>query len=185
MPLGRTTLAAMLTLVASSCESPAGPVATAAVPEMAAALLGEPGSGVAASLTGSGHYTSGGELRTLSVSAVRRADGSVAGEYHVTIHAIDSFLHVGVTCLSVRNDTAWVAGVIESTNHPAIVEGTVSYFWAVDGGEGAGSMDVVSTARINDRPGEDQRFCSLMPDEDFSGLPGNVVEHGTVQVRGG
>lgn len=144
-----------------------------------------PAAGVVASATGSGHYTSGGELRTLGFSAVRRADGSVSGQYQVVIHAIDRSFHVGVTCLSVRNDTAWIAGIIERTDHPVIREGTVSYFWVADGGEGPGAVDKVSTARINDRPGEDQRFCSLMPDEAFSGLPGNVVEHGNVQVRGG
>lgn len=142
-------------------------------------------AGVEASATGSGHYTSGGELRTLGFSAVRRADGSVSGEYHVVIHAVDRFFHVSVTCLSVRNDTAWIAGIVDRTDHPVIREGTVSYFWAVDGGEGPDAVDKVSTARINDRPGEDQRFCTLMPDEAFSGLPGNVVEHGNVQVRGG
>lgn len=142
-------------------------------------------SGVVASATGSGHYTDRGELRTLTFSAVRHADGSVRGQYEVVLHASDRFFHVSVTCLSVRNDTAWIAGIVDRTNHPVIREGTVSYFWAVDGGEGAEATDKVSVARINDRPGEDQRFCSLMPDEDFSGLPGRVVEHGNVQVRGG
>jgi hypothetical protein len=41
----------------------------------------------------------------------------------------------------------------------------------------------MSTARINDALGEDQRFCGLKPNEQFSGLPGNVLVHGNVQVR--
>jgi hypothetical protein len=171
-------------LVASACETPAEPGADpgADLPDAVVSLADQ---GVVASATGSGHYTSGGELRTLSFNAVKRVDGSVSGKFHVTIHAIDRFFHVNVTCLSVRNDTAWVAGIIDKTDHPVIQEGTVSYFWAVDGGEGAGTTDKVSVARINDRLGEDQRFCGLMPDEAFSGLPGQVVEHGNVQVRGG
>lgn len=148
-------------------------------PELAASRAG----GVVASATGSGHYPSGGELRTLAFSAVAGEDGSASGEYQVTLHAIDRFFHVSVTCLVVRNDTAWIAGVIDRTNHPAIVPGRVSYFWAVDNGEGDGAVDIVSTARINDPPGEDRRFCSLTPDAAFSGLPGNAIQHGNVQVR--
>lgn len=177
----RTILPTLLLAALAACDSPADP-GPAADP----ALSRHPvEAGVVASATGSGHYTSGGELRTLAFTATRRADGTVNGEYQVNIHAIDAYFHVAVTCLSARNDTAWIAGIITGTDHPVIREGTVSYFWAVDGGEGHGATDVVSTARINDRLGEDQRFCSLMPDEDFSGLPGHVVEHGNVQVQGG
>lgn len=184
MLLTRSTQICLIALLAAACDSPAAPGGPEPTFQPSAATVSVP-AGVVASATGSGHYTVGGELRTLSVSAVRGADGSVHGKYHITIHAIDRFLHVGVTCMSVRNDTAWVAGVVESTNHPAIVEGRVSYFWAVDGGEGDQAIDVVSTARINDAPGEDQRFCTLMPDEDFSGLPGNDVEAGNLVVIGG
>lgn len=59
------------------------------------------------------------------------------------------------------------------------------YFWTVDNGEASGTPDVMSAARINDALGEDQRFCRLTPDEPFSGLPGNALVHGNVQVRGG
>lgn len=176
----------LTSVVVAACEQPVGPFADEGPglePDGSLAPFAAATSAVIASATGSGHFTSGGELRTLAFTAVRRADGSVSGQYQVVIHAIDRFLHVSVTCLSVRNDTAWIAGVIDRTNHPVIQEGTVSYFWAVDGGEGAGAEDKVSIARINDRLGEDQRFCSLMPDEEFSGLPGRVVEHGNVQVR--
>ena len=86
--------------------------------------------------------------------------------------------------MTVRNDTAWVAGIIRQTNHPVLVPGRVSYFWAVDGGEGEGAIDKVSIARINDEPGEDRRFCRITPDEAFSRLPGVIVEHGNVQISG-
>ena len=140
---------------------------------------------VVASATGSAHYFSGGELRTMAFSAVAKEDGTASGEYQVNIHAIDRYFHVSVTCMVVRNDTAWVAGIIDRTNHPVIVPGSVSYFWTVDNGEQSGTPDKMSTARINDAAGEDRRFCGLTPDEQFSGLPGNVLVHGNVQVRGG
>jgi hypothetical protein len=138
---------------------------------------------VVASATGSGHFAQGGELRTFTFAAVGRADGSASGEYHVTIHAIDAFFHATVTCMRARGDTAWVAGVIDRTNHPVIQAGTVTYFWTVDGGEDPDATDIVSVARINDALGQDQVFCGLTPDEDFSGLPGRAVEKGNVQVR--
>jgi hypothetical protein len=139
--------------------------------------------GIVASAAGSAHYLSGGELRTMAFSAVAKEDGSASGEYQINIHAIDRYFHVSVTCMVVRNDTAWVAGVIDRTNHPAIIPGRVSYFWTVDNGEGQNTPDEMSTARINDAVGEDQRFCGLTPSEQFSGLPGNPLVHGNVQVR--
>jgi hypothetical protein len=173
MPLTPVLLVAGLSACADTNAGPTTPI------EPAAVVTG----GVTGSATGSGHYTSGGELRTLGFSAVAHADGSASGEYQVTIHAIDRFFHVSVTCLVVRNDTAWVAGIIDRTNHPVIVPGTVSYFWMFDDGEGPDAVDEVSTARINDVPGADRQFCTLTPDEAFSGLPGNEIEHGNVQVR--
>jgi hypothetical protein len=140
--------------------------------------------GIVASAVGSAHYMSGGELRTMSFSAVSREDGTAQGEFHVTIHAIDRFFHVNVTCLAVRNDTAWVAGIIDQTNHPAVIPGRVSYFWTTDKGEGGTTLEKMSTARINDAAGQDQVFCGLKPSESFSGLPGNTLIHGNVQVRG-
>ena len=175
----RTILPFAAVAIIAGCGSPDDLVGVAA-PEAGALSV----SAGPATATGSGHFTSGGELRSFALSAVGRDDGSASGEYQIVIHAIDRFLHVGVTCMVVRNDTAWVAGIITKTNHPAIIEGTVSYFWAVDGGEGEGAVDKVSIARINDRLGEDRRFCSLTPDEAFSGLPGRVVEKGNVQISG-
>lgn len=149
----------------------------------AAAPAGLLNSAAPAAATGSGHYFSGGEMRTFAFSAVDHGDGTASGNFQIVIHAIDRYVQAGVTCLTVRNDTAWIAGIITKTNHPAVIPGTVSYFWTVDGGEGAGAEDKVSTARINDAAGEDARFCSITPDEAFSGLPGNVVQRGNVQVH--
>ena len=168
-------LLASVTLLAA-CEAGTDPTAPSAAP--AAAVTAAP-----TSATGSGHYFSGGEMRTFAFSAVEHRDGSASGQFEIVIHAIDRHIQASVTCVRVRNDTAWVAGVVTKTNHPAVIVGRVSYFWAVDGGEGAGAEDKVSTARINDRVGEDARFCALMPDEQFSGLPGNVVLRGNVQVH--
>lgn len=168
-------LLASLTLLAA-CEAGTDPTAPSAAP--AATVTAAP-----TSATGSGHYFSGGEQRTFAFSAVEHADGSASGQFEIVIHAIDRYIQANVTCVTVRNDTAWVGGVVTKTNHPAVIVGRVSYFWTVDGGEGADAVDKVSTARINDAVGEDARFCSITPDEAFSRLPGNVVLRGNVQVH--
>ena len=177
----RRHLVGMLVAVAgvSACAESSSPARVLAPGE---ASLSQ---GIVASAVGSAHYMSGGELRTMSFSAVSKDDGTAEGEFHVTIHATDRFFHVSVTCMAVRNDTAWVAGIIDQTNHPAVIPGRVSYFWTTDKGEGQATLpDKMSTARINDALGQDQRFCGLMPSEQFSGLPGNVLVHGNVQIRG-
>jgi hypothetical protein len=160
-----------------ACEESSAPVRTL-LPDGASLS-----QGITASAAGSAHYMSGGELRTMGFSAVGKDDGSARGEFQVNIHATDRYFHVTVTCMAVRNDTAWVAGIIDRTNHPAVIVGRVSYFWTVDNGEGQDTPDKMSTARINDAAGQDQVFCGLKPTEQFSGLPGNVLVHGNVQVN--
>lgn len=170
-------LVGILVLAVAACDTTSAPTRPLVTDQPSRS------QGIVASANGSAHYMSGGELRTMAFSAVAKEDGTASGEYQINIHAIDRYVHVSVTCMRVRNDTAWVAGIIDRTNHPAIIPGRVSYFWAVDNGEGQATPDKMSTARINDVVGEDQRFCSLQPDEQFSGLPGNVVLHGNVQVK--
>jgi len=94
----RSIVPFLVVLVAAACETPVEP--RTAVIE--ASLVAAHQQGAVASATGSGHYTSGGALRTLSFNAVKRADGTTSGNYHVTIHAIQRFFDVNVTCLSVR-----------------------------------------------------------------------------------
>lgn len=137
--------------------------------------------GVVASATGSGHYTAGDQIRTLAFNAVKKADGSVAGSYQINVHVLDLWFHVDVTCLETEDNTAWIGGIISQTNRPDFIQvGSVSYFYAIDNGEGkAAPADVVSVARINDRDGADEEFCTLKP----LLLPPRPVEKGNVQVR--
>jgi hypothetical protein len=153
--------------------------ASSSTQPLVAPLLDAGGAGVVESATGSGHYISGDQIRTFAFSAVRRADGSVSGEYQINVHASDLFFHVTVTCMDVVGNTAWVAGIIDKASGPPVVEGTVSYFYAIDGGEGADAVDVVSVARINDRPEAAQEFCTEHP----TVLPPRTIVHGNVQVR--
>src|SRR5687767_14324574 len=108
--------AALGLVMAATAQSQAGP-----------AMADE---GVVASATGSGHFTSGGELRTFAVAAVKRADGSVSGEYQVRSRAgAGAVFHVGVTCMSVVGNQAWVAGIIEQSDDPRSEERRVGKEW--------------------------------------------------------
>jgi hypothetical protein len=170
-----SSVAVVVACALSGCDSPL-PAPTELVGGKLALQSSE---GVQQSATGSGHYTAGDEIRTFAFSATKRADGSVSGQYQINVHASDLFFHVAVTCMDVVGNTAWVAGIITKASGPPVVEGTVSYFYATDGGEGPDAVDIVSVARINDRPEAAEEFCTQHPRV----LPPRVVEQGNVQVR--
>ncbi|MFN0180314.1 MAG: hypothetical protein ACKVZ0_16055 [Gemmatimonadales bacterium] len=136
--------------------------------------------------TGSGHtdLPVSGDMRNFTFHAVTHPNGTVSGSYRLARHDIDAWFRVDVTCMSVQGNTAWVGGIIAETNVPNLIRvGTVSYFFATDNGEGAGSPpDRLSRARTNDAPGQDQAFCALQPTAIFDPNPLTVVQ-GNVQLR--
>ncbi|HXV86560.1 MAG TPA: hypothetical protein VD793_07665 [Gemmatimonadales bacterium] len=141
-----------------------------------------PAFGVAANgdhrVVGSGHVEQSAGLREFVFHALQDADGNAKGSYTITLPS-GVFLTVNVTCMSVVGNTGWVAGRIAETNSSAIRVGSVSYFYAIDNGEGDGVPDRVSAARINDVDGEDVLFCANRP----LLLPSLTVTDGNVQVR--
>lgn len=164
-------VAAGIALLACSAAEEAG---------LSGPQLSAHGNGVLASATGSGHYYVADEIRTLAFSAVQHADGSASGEYQIDVHASNTSFHATVTCMAVVGNTAWIAGVIDWASGPPVIPGTVTYFYAKDNGEGTGAApDIVSVARINDRPEADEEFCTTRP----LGLPPREVVNGNVQVR--
>jgi hypothetical protein len=75
---------------------------------------------------------------------------------------------------------AWIAGIVRNARGAIPRDGTVSYFYVTDNGEGANSvLDRASGIRINDLPGQDLVFCTDRPVV----LPDSEVAHGNVQVR--
>ncbi|MDH3223908.1 MAG: hypothetical protein OEO23_09340 [Gemmatimonadota bacterium] len=129
---------------------------------------------------GNGHVPFASGIREFTFHAKEQADGSAAGSYKIELTALDLFFEVEVSCMAVDGNTAWVAGHIRDSNAGFIEIGSVSYFYAIDNGEGAGSTpDVVSTARINDVAGEDLLFCADRP----LILDSFPIQSGNVQVR--
>jgi hypothetical protein len=174
--ISRFTIPA-LAAIALACDSPV------VEPELALDTFAANASsaGVIASATGAAHRIRGDELWVLSFNAVKRADGSVTGQYRVDRKDIPVSFNVDVTCMSVAGNTAWVAGIIRNQAGGLAIDGTVSYFYVIDNGEGPnGGGDMVSALRLNDAAGEDTEFCTDQP----LLLAAVPVELGNVHVRG-
>ncbi len=165
-----------LTLATAACD------AAFTSPQDAPPIQAAVGSG--RSVTGSGHtILANGDQRNFTFHAKIHPDGSVSGSYRLALHSIDAWFTVDVSCLVFDGNTAWVAGHISDTNVPNLIRvGSVSYFYAIDGGEGAGTIDKVSRARTNDALGQDAVFCATKPLALFDPNPLTVVS-GNVQVR--
>jgi hypothetical protein len=168
---------AALAVLTLACDTPIAAPDTAVEPFAASATH----AGVIASATGAAHRIRGGEVWVLSFNAIKRADGHVTGQYRVDRKDIPVSFNVDVTCMSVSGNTAWIAGIIRNQSGDIAVNGTVSYFYVIDNGEGPnGGGDIVSALRLNDVAGEDVLFCEDQP----LLLPSAPVELGTVTVRG-
>jgi hypothetical protein len=136
--------------------------------------------GVVQSATGSGHFESGGELRTFAFSAVQRADGTVQGEWQVVSRVgAGTKLHGDVVCVSVLGNRAWVGTRIESSDNPVVVIGSEGGFRVVDNGEGNDPPDQTSVAFFNGPAGFAQNYCNNRP----AAPPLNAVLNGNIQVR--
>ena len=102
----------VLPLVLAACDAPTGPD-----PALDAPLRSVGASdGIAASVTGSGIRDLDPDphrqfIRAFTVSAVKRTDGTVKGQYNLVIGSgSETHLHGDVTCLVVKGGRAWIAG---------------------------------------------------------------------------
>ena len=126
-------------------------------------------------VTGSGHFTRGGQLRTFSFSAVKRADGTVTGEWQRFARAIGAKAHGDVTCFTIDGNQAWLGGVVErTTTIPGEVRWTV-----IDNGEGANSApDQISLQGVGGGPGSADASCAAqLPRTMFDIEKGNIQIH--------
>ncbi len=130
---------------------------------------------VVESVTGSGHFTRGGQLRTFSFSAVKRADGTVTGEWQRFARAIGAKAHGDVTCFTINGNQVWLGGVVErTTTIPGEVAWTV-----IDNGEGANSAaDQISLQSVGGGPGFADAFCGAQPPRTMFD-----IEKGNIQIH--
>ena len=125
-------------------------LAAVALPRSAAA-----GKGGNPSVTGQAKLIIGGELRSLSFSAVRQKDGTVTGQAELNNRAQELKMHVEVNCLHVNGNIATLSGPITESTLPSVV-GRTAVFRVVDNGQGANDpRDLSSLVKLTSVPCED------------------------------
>lgn len=159
MSIRRSTTFMAIALLAACGTQPLEPEAEteAELMEQTAQLRAYPDTRVR--LNGEVATGEGSAERVVTVRARSNRRG-VQGTYRVELTGPGLFFEVDVTCLTRRDNVAWIAGHISDSNAEIIQIGSVSYFYVIDRGNGRyGEPDIVSTARINDVEGEDLLFC--------------------------
>lgn len=170
-----TSVLALCGLVILGCEAPTQPEASFELePTVARAASSTP------AVTGSAHFLTGGQPRTVVINAVEHVDGSVSGTMQISIKAFDAWWHTDVECVTVAGDRAFLGGTITEASDARIQVGTKSYLWVEDHGEGsAASPDRVSIAGLNETQQGLDDFCGLVQNL----LPGTDVLRGNVQIH--
>jgi len=188
--------------VLACADTPAEPDAS---PD-AATLATFAANGVASSgkvvemVTGSGHFVTQppaldpGNWRTFSMTATKKADGSVKGSFQRVVHPDGGppteVVHGTITCFTIIGNTAWIGGHREDLDPSDLA------FQVVDNGEGSGDPpDMVGlsieAATWGYPAGFAEEFCETTPTElDFGPvfgiLPISVVltpvEGGNIQI---
>lgn len=150
-----------------------------------------------ATVTGSGHLLRpDNSIRAFTISAVRHPDGSVSGEYQLTVAPVRLFQDVGVspptialhgtvTCMSVVDNSAYIGGTVDSSRNAELVFGTNDLRGAaielIDNGKGpAAPADEISSVAVY-VPGS----ASTPQDYCDDPVPGTVfsIDQGNITVR--
>ncbi len=140
----------------------------------AAQLVGNP---VVQSATGQGSLIQADERRTFAFSAIKRADGSVSGEFELIGRLSGVIIHGTVLCLTVVGTDAWVGGVIDHSNIDLFGE---TLFRVRDNGEGRqAEPDRISLMFVNQPPGSAAAYCASTPQNPRL----NPIIAGNIQVR--
>jgi hypothetical protein len=166
------------------CKLFAGP-AVLAVLAVAAVMLVQPATSssnkIVASATGSGHLTTGGELRTFSFSAHKYADGTVTGEMQVNNRQQGTVTHHKISCLVVSGNKAYAGTTIDSSSDAGFV-GVQSIFEVRDNGEGKNAPADQATLFWYGG-GITAASCANAGWQAFLDSVLLTVEHGNVQVH--
>ncbi len=140
---------------------------------------------VTESATGSGHIVSGGELRVFTHNARNKSNGPVNGHFNLNRH--DAGIHIGgsVICLNVDGNTAYFAGVIETSNSEitAFDPGSFVVWSTIDNGEGSGNdPDQISFVFGNAgfTQADVEAICGAGPN---AGFGYSDIEQGNIQIR--
>jgi len=123
---------APLMVIAAGCETAGPPLEPPT--DLAANVTP---AGVIASASGSAHRIRSDEIWVLSFNAEKRADGTTTGQVRMDRKDVNVSLNIDVTCMSVSGNIAWIAGIIRNQSGNIAIDGTISYFYVIDNGEGS------------------------------------------------
>jgi hypothetical protein len=102
-------------------------------------------AGIAASVTAGYQMTTGGQERSIELTAQRDTANNSSGQGELFNHVTGTKLHFTVDCLSVSGNVATVSGVFTHSDNDVFPEGTPFWVRVVDNGEGKKSpRDLVS-----------------------------------------
>jgi len=109
---------------------------------MIVAGLGRAQSAIAAngnpSASGEGSLTVGGELQTVSFSAVQQEVGPATGQAQVVNPSTGLVADIAIVCLNILGNRAFVGGFVTQSNLPSFTfPGDTAVFAGEDNGEGA------------------------------------------------
>jgi hypothetical protein len=159
--------------------------AALAVLAAAAVVLVQPATSasnkIVASATGSGHLTTGGQLRTFSFSARKYDDGTVKGEMQVNNREQGVVTHHAISCLVVNGNRAYLGTTIDSSSAAGLV-GVQTIVEVRDNGEGAAAPADQSTLFWYGT-GVSAASCADAGWQAFLDSVLLTVEHGNVQVH--
>ena len=152
-------------------------------PEVSAHNLAQGGGGgrIVELVTGSGQFTLGGKLRTFSFTAHKGADGTVGGRFQVKNRGFPSAGHGSLTCLTIKGNEAWVAGVFEKADPPSVT-GLAAGIRVVDRGQGSRSLPDQITQTLFpgfDQPGAAAKYCKDTPETQAL----HDIEAGNIQIH--
>ncbi len=127
---------------------------------------------------GKGHFTTGEELRRFSFSALKRADGTVTGQWGATNEALGLRGRGAITCFTIVGNAAWIGGPIEAFPSDPGRVGLDAVWRVVDNGHGAHAAPDQISRFFPEAPGGASIHCLNTPN-----LGLNDVEAGDIQVR--
>ncbi|HSF81044.1 MAG TPA: hypothetical protein VLA49_07405 [Anaerolineales bacterium] len=134
-------------------------------------------------------YLPDGTYWSQTFTAVEHADGSVTGQAHAIAHADPIRIgHVTLDCLRVHEDpllghVAFMSGWVTLAINPSYPIPAYATFYVVDGGEGSGTVEYISTPYVASDPGVFN--CDMAYSAGVSSFPGYrfPVVKGNIQVR--
>jgi len=139
---------------------------------------------VTESATGSGHFVAEGELRVFTHNARNKSNGTVNGHFNLNRHENDFHIGGSVICLNVDGNTAYFAGVIETSNQegPNWLPGAFVIWSTKDNGEGNNSLsDQITLVQTGN--GWTEAFIISVCEAGFDHLDYMDIEQGNIQIR--